>query len=223
MENKLDIQEEYKKYYKKLLKTREPDNESERIIEEEVNKKFQELIRKTNQIESITDEMVKKAIAKLKNKRASDRLGWRAEWLKEGGEEIVKSLSILFNRIEREQRTLMQWRQTTIKSIYKGGNKANISESQRGIFLVNIISKVYELVKITQNDKNNSKMSEMQVAQRKDCLLEMYNLGYYTNTLKNLYEMNKETDIIIKTPAGNTNNIQFKEVVKQDTILGPIM
>ena len=87
------------------------------------------------------DEMVKKAIAKLKNKRASDRLGCRAEWLKEGGEEIVKSLSILFNRIEREQRTLIQWRQTAIKSIYKGGNKANTSERQRGIFLVNIISK----------------------------------------------------------------------------------
>ena len=63
-------------------------------------------------------------MAKLKNKRASDRLGWRAEWLKEGGEEIVKILSI-----EREQRTRIQWRQTTIKSIYKGGNKANISES----------------------------------------------------------------------------------------------
>ena len=168
MQNRLDIQEEYKKYYKKLLKIRETDNESKRIIEEEVNKKFQELIRKTNQIESITDEIVKKAIAKLKNKRASDRLGWRADWLKEGGEEIVKSLRILFNRIEREQRTLMQWRQTTIKSIYKGGNKANISESQRGIFLVNMISKVYELVKITQNDKNNRKMSEIQVAGRKE-------------------------------------------------------
>ena len=168
LQNRLDIQEEYKKYYKKLLKTKEPDNESERIIEEEVNKKFQELIRKTSQTESISDEMVKKAVAKLNNKRASDRLGWRAEWLKEGGEEIVKSLSILFNRIEREQRTLMQWRQTTIKSIYKGSNKANISESQRGIFLVNIISKVYELVKITQNDKNNRNMSEMQVAARKE-------------------------------------------------------
>ena len=34
LENKLDIQE-YKKY-KKLLKAREPDNESERIIEEEI-------------------------------------------------------------------------------------------------------------------------------------------------------------------------------------------
>ena len=63
------------------------------------------------------------------------------------GRDSQKS-KYLFNRIEREQRTLMQWRQTTIKSIYKGGNKANISESQRGIFLVNIISKVYELVKI---------------------------------------------------------------------------
>ena len=39
---------------------------------------------------------------------------------------------------------------------------------QRGIFLVNIIAKVYELVKITQNEKNNSKMSEMQVAGRKE-------------------------------------------------------
>ena len=75
-----------------LLKTREPDNENERRIEEEVNKNFQEIIRKTNQAESITNQMFKKAIAKLKNKRASDRLGWRAEWLKEGGEEIVKSL-----------------------------------------------------------------------------------------------------------------------------------
>ena len=29
--------------------------------------------------------MVKKAIAKLKNKRASDRLGWRAKQLREEG------------------------------------------------------------------------------------------------------------------------------------------
>ena len=79
LDNRSDIQEEYTKHYKTLLKTREPDNESERIIEEEVNKNFQEIIRKTNQIERITNEMVKKALAKLKNKGASDRLGWRTE------------------------------------------------------------------------------------------------------------------------------------------------
>ena len=32
----------------------------------------------------------------------------------------------------------------------------------------------------------------------KDCLLEMYNFGYDSNTLNILYEMSKETDIIIK-------------------------
>ena len=45
LENRLDIQEEYKIYYKKLLKTRESDNESERILEE-VTRKFQQLIKK---------------------------------------------------------------------------------------------------------------------------------------------------------------------------------
>ena len=77
---------------------------------------------------------LKKAIAKLKNKRARDRLGWRAKWLNEGRKNIDKSPSILFNRIERDQRILMQWRQTTIKSIYKGGIKANISENQERCF-----------------------------------------------------------------------------------------
>ena len=40
LENRSDMQEVYTKYYKKILKTREPDNENERIIKEEVNKSF---------------------------------------------------------------------------------------------------------------------------------------------------------------------------------------
>lgn len=73
--------------------------------------------------------MVKKEIAKLKTQvsRTSNKLRWRPEWLKEERVEIVKRLSILFKNIEREQRTLTQWRHTTIQS--KDGNKVNISES----------------------------------------------------------------------------------------------
>ena len=55
----------------------------------------------------------------------------------------------------------------------------------------------------------------------KDCLLEMFNLGYDPNTLTSLYEMNKEIYVIIRTPVGNIDKI--KEVVKQGTIFGPIM
>ena len=120
----------------------------------------------------------------------------------------------------------------------------------KGVFSVNIISKLYKLVKITQNEKNNNKMSKMRAAGRKvrsamdnliimntiienqraqklktymfiaddvkcfdkpwlkDCLLELYNLGYDPNTLKILHEMNKETNIIVGTPVGNTENVQ---------------
>ena len=55
----------------------------------------------------------------------------------------------------------------------------------------------------------------------KDCLLEMYNLGYDPNTLKVLHEINKETDIIIRTPIGSTDNMQVKEVIKQAQYLDP--
>ena len=51
----------------------------------------------------------------------------------------------------------------------------------------------------------------------------MYNLGYDPNTLKTLYEMKKETDIILRTPVGDTDNIQVKEVIKQCTIFELIM
>ena len=47
LENRLDIQEKYTKYYKKLLKTREPDNESGRSIEEEI-KNFKNKKNKSN-------------------------------------------------------------------------------------------------------------------------------------------------------------------------------
>ena len=74
MENRSDTQT--------LLKNREPDNGCERIIEEEVNKTSRNN-KKKKPNRNITDEMVTKAIAKLKNKidrLGFDRFGWGAEW-----------------------------------------------------------------------------------------------------------------------------------------------
>ena len=50
----------------------------------------------------ITEIIIRKAIRRMKNKEAANRLGWKAEWIKEGGEEMVKSLYILFNLIKTE-------------------------------------------------------------------------------------------------------------------------
>ena len=58
------------------------------IMKEEINKKR----------ERITENMVKKEINKMKRKKAGDRLGWKAEWIKEGGRKWQKVL--LFCLIE---------------------------------------------------------------------------------------------------------------------------
>ena len=103
----------------------------------------------------------------MKNKKAADRLGWKAKWIKKGGDETAKTLYILFNRIKTENQIPKQWQLTTVKSIHKGGVKENIQENQRGIFLVNTVSKIYESALKIQNENKNENMSQMQTAGRK--------------------------------------------------------
>ena len=66
--------------------------------------------------------------------------------------EMVQSLAILFNRVEEENKIPIQWKETKVKSVYKGRNKEGTQESQRKIFLMNIVCKVYEKVKKLQNE-----------------------------------------------------------------------
>ena len=57
---------------------------------------------------------------------------------------MAKRLAVLLNRIEEEGGMPKQWQLTTIKSVRKKGNQGKLSESQRGLFMVNVLSKVYE-------------------------------------------------------------------------------
>ena len=38
----------------------------------------------------------------MKKRKAGDKVGWKAEWLIERGNEMIKSLEVLYNRIEQE-------------------------------------------------------------------------------------------------------------------------
>ena len=79
---------------------------------------------------------------------------------------MVKSLYILFNRIKTENQIPKQWQLTTVKSIHKGGVKENIQENQRGIFLVNTVSKIYESELKIQNENKYENTSQMQTAEK---------------------------------------------------------
>ena len=80
-----------------------------------------------------------------------------------GGGEMAKCSAVLFNRIE-EGEIPKQWQLTTIKSVRKKWNQDKLSESQRGSFMVNVVSKVYERANKTQNEKIHKNMNQMQCA-----------------------------------------------------------
>ena len=159
----------YRTHYQNLLRIKVGKAELEKTTETMVEKQFKVLSMRETEFhrKEITKEIVKKAIKIMRNKRAPDRRGWRAEWLKNGGEEIEDSLVKLFNRMERENTIPLQWNEILIRSIHKKGPKEDLA-NQRGIFLTNIVSKVYEKVKLLQNEENICNMSRMQCAGRKN-------------------------------------------------------
>ena len=50
----------------------------------------------------------------MENKKAADRLGWKTEWIKEGGDEMLKSLYISFSKIKTENQIPKQWHLTNV-------------------------------------------------------------------------------------------------------------
>ena len=148
-----EIVKEYEEYYKQFLTTRKPENTAETIAEERVKKEFESIMKQKNdRREKITFTMVKKAISTMKKRKGGDKVGWKAEWLIEGGDEMIRSLEILYNRIEQEKIISKQWQQVIIKSVDKKGSGDELSKNQRGLILVNIVSKVYEKIKKTERN-----------------------------------------------------------------------
>ena len=198
IESSSQILEEYKKYYENLLKTRQSETAEETQIQCIVEKEFQQITnRQGGKRERITEIIIRKAIGRMKNKKAADRLGWKTEWIKEGGEEMVKSLCILFNRIKTGNQIPKQWQLTTVKSIYKGGVEENIQENQREIFLVNAVSKIYESALKIQNENKNKNVSQIQTAGRKQ-LLSVDNLSVLNSIIKSQRQYKNKTYILYR-------------------------
>ena len=76
----------------------------------------------------------------------------------EGGEEMNQSLLYLFNRMETERFTPRQWHEVTIKAVAKPGSGSILEmDNKRGLFLTEVVSKLYE--KVLKN-RNKQKIKE---------------------------------------------------------------
>ena len=70
----------------------------------------------------------------------------------EGGNEVIKSLVKMFNEIINTKQIPKQWKMMTIKSIYKGAGSIFEMTNRRGLFMTNIISKIFERVIKNRNE-----------------------------------------------------------------------
>ena len=85
----------------------------------------------------------------------------------------------------------------TLKSLHKGGVKENIQENQRGIFLVNAVSKIYESALKIQNENKNENVSQMQTAGRKQ-LSSVDNLSVLNAIIKSQRQNKNKTYILYR-------------------------
>ena len=147
------IKEIFENFYLDLFRTGKARSHEEEIAEKEVESLFKqyELIAKNTKYTPITTEELQSTIKQLKKKKAGDTKMFKNEMLQWGGRDLIESMKNIFNKIMEEQEIPKPWNSMIIKSIYKKkGDRAEM-KNRRGLFLTNIISKLFEKVLANRN------------------------------------------------------------------------
>ena len=155
IEEKEQIIEVTREYYEELLQTSNAGSEIQQKKEEiiDIISKSVQKIANRQEVQNFTTAEVKRAMQQSKNKKAGDQDQWRNEMFKEGGEEMIEAVTNMFNEIQSKGELPSKWTQMKIKSIHKKGAKGILS-NKRGLFLTNIMSKLFERVIKNRNEEN---------------------------------------------------------------------
>jgi hypothetical protein len=159
------ILEIYQNFYQTLLKGKEMETERGKEIEKIVDRYVDVLLLRAdqNRIQPFTEEEYKNMKKQLKNRVAPDLQGWRYEMVKYAGQDLERSLLIMFNELATNNIIAEEWIHMVIKSISKMKGDLQSMSSKRGLFLTNILSKVMEkLIKNRTKPEVESGLSEFQ-------------------------------------------------------------
>ena len=112
--------------------------------------------------------MIEIALKKIENGKAAGDDGCINEILKQGGEEMVNSLVILFRKIWKEEKIPVDWARGVIVPIFKDGERKNV-DNYRGITLLSVVGKLYTSIinsRISSWLEKNKKLVEEQAGFR---------------------------------------------------------
>ena len=157
------IKSRYLEHFSELLTPVEATCEEEKRQEEIIEIAFNRVLAAADETETRYTTMEEITIARkeLKRKKCRDGTGWNNEMLLGEGEEIQKSLKYIFNMIEKERTLPEDWKKVIIKAISKPGPLLEM-DYKRGLFLTDVISKLYE--KILKN-RNKEQINEYHTKQ----------------------------------------------------------
>jgi hypothetical protein len=155
LEEPEEIKGRYLEHFEELLKPVKASDEIERRQEKVIETVFKERMdqAKDQDVTYTTDSEIKTGIKLLKRKKCKDGSGWNNEIILNGGEEMIKSLRKIFNEIERQRMVPTQWNEVIIKAINKPGSVLEMA-NKRGLFLTDIISKLYEKILKNRNQEH---------------------------------------------------------------------
>ena len=162
IEDKEKIMERYKEYFQDLLETKVGETEVEKETEEiiELTMAALELIDRAEEVEKIPRESLDQITRSLKKRKAKDMSEWKNEYITAGGKEMMKSLEIVMKHVDSTHEMPSDWDKMKIKATHKKGPKRKM-ENKRGLFVTNLVSKVYEKV-VKERNKERAKVSPMQ-------------------------------------------------------------
>ena len=148
-----EIKQVYTDWYKELLSTKVAETEIEKQAEEIVRLAMvsMEAMAQNKSPQETSYEEVATITKKLNTKKAKDLQTWKNDIIKNGGDEMIKSIVNISNQVDKQRQIPDEWEQMQIRSIHKKGNKMEMS-NKRGLFLTNNISKVYERIVKQRND-----------------------------------------------------------------------
>ena len=146
------IKDRYLEHFTSILKPPAAENEEESSQEKIIDIAFQNisLSLQKQEVTKTTASELDEAINELKKNKCKDEEGWCNEIIINGGDEVKQSLLKLFNRMESEKTLPKQWNDVMIKTIPKTGTVLDMN-NKRGIFITNIISKIYEKILKNRN------------------------------------------------------------------------
>ena len=78
-------------------------------------------------LDPITKDEVRRSISAMKNRKAPGVDAISAEVLKAGGDEMIKFLVMLFNKVWREENPPLEWSKMIVTPVHKKGNKTDPS------------------------------------------------------------------------------------------------